>query len=1233
MSGNTPFLLGSDNMKRERREWVSALQTERSDGLDRSDGSDRSDRSKAGRWWRCIWGIAALALFVVGFASESAGQPVPDLTVSQTQGVNENEFFFLGPTGMRGWMWWSSLTRDARQILVTHVPSGSPGDLAGIQRHDVILGIGSENFTYDARAAFVHALADAEGGDGQLHLKIYRPSTEETLTKTVQLGISNAPLAETTPYDCPYALAVLTNYCEYVYANGPIGHPTPELSVWAMLGSGIEKYEDWAVNWVQNSAFYGRTDLSIYRPLSTRNWALSSILATLSQYYLFMKEHREEDTSVLASIENLAQYIADGQDHRGQWGHIYAFPVNNGGQLHGTLPGYGAVNAAGLISFYGLALAQRCGITNNPSINAAVEKSAEFFRAHVGIGSINYGFNPPIPSVTDSNGRMGLAALAFRALGDVETAKWFTMMTSTYGLRDWGHTGNEFNHAWGPLAASVGGPELVNFVQTAYRENLGDEVPYFQVSLHMRRQPDGRFQSQGQSGRGAGRSNGHATGAYAVQLATPAGTIDATGQGYDTNLFWLTEQEMEYVRIGYKYESSGSSVNHLDTEVLFDYLSLFAPRVVNKVADELGKRLSEDYAGGTVEDALIAIVEDAEALDTKRVAALRALDEGGKASTVRSTTDTWYAPPPANTYVLNYGARRHGSVTHTSRIKILEAIAEFDRSRPFEMLLVGDYSQRIYQMSTNGFTEAEMEIYYDAVEMILSPEAGSVNWFLGNQDIANWSPHLLARYADSLLEVAETFAMSYNAGSIIGQPPFGEGMYSWMVRSGHTPPTRQLDTSGHWRNYGENALIYTNFMRRLKSQAFPYEHHFAIDAMLDMHLPARGTPEILWFRDVIAENHDDITDLQELRDLMDDPGNAGKHLMRAVILHKIANHDDNEDPFEDIVKYVGFRSPIVRTAWRLYRGAIELGAVHGSDQDWLDALEHHDTPENHPQIAGIMHVLAAREVAAAKALAEPYLLHENDFVTIGALDVYRAVGDESDLVMLFNQFMTNASIIMEGEVTFVDDFKIHAYWDAIHAIVERHQPISETTANQIAAAFNAQTDDGNDMTGIAIVGLPLAEPMSVLNPPEGNVDKVYGRHMTGPIGILGLFPGTDCDQALLNVVNNVSDVPWWGREHKYAASEAFLRQLPYSEVIAIHNAGSDPRWNPRAVTMYLMMEFLQGNVPFGDHLDLLTVRGQSGSASMQRRSDGGNFWRTYQYEMNRRRGLEEQDGVHFFYVK
>ncbi|MEM7391458.1 MAG: DUF6288 domain-containing protein, partial [Verrucomicrobiota bacterium] len=478
---------------------------------------------------------------------------MPDLVDDQSTGVNESDFFFLGPTGMKGWMYWSSLTSESRQILVTEIRAGTPAD-GVLQYHDVILGIAGNLFTNDARVAFVDAVneAEASGNNGELYLTVYRPSVGTTNTLMVQLD-EMGTLSATTPYDCPKVDTMVTNFCEYVYANGPVGAPTELPSVWTMLASGEPKYVNWATNWIMSQSWSTWTNRSVYRDTDQRVWFTGYQLVTLAQMYLLTG-----DMVVMPAIENLANFIARGQDRHGLWGHTMAWPGNNGGELHGSLPGYGALNQSGLVGLYGLVLARNCGVTD-PEVDEAITKAAHFFRAHIGIGAINYGFHGPAAGVVDSNGRMGIAAHLFRALGDVEAAKWFTMMTSIYKLRDWGHTGNEFNHCWGPMAADIGGQALATFVHTSRHVQL----PFYLVSLTMRRQPEGTFKSQGQEGRGNGRSSsgiggGHATGGYGVQLATGRSHIEMTGAGYDTNLYQLTAAEMAQVEFGLVYEANSS---------------------------------------------------------------------------------------------------------------------------------------------------------------------------------------------------------------------------------------------------------------------------------------------------------------------------------------------------------------------------------------------------------------------------------------------------------------------------------------------------------------------------------------------------------------------------------------------------------------------------------------------------------------------------------------------------
>ena len=70
----------------------------------------------------------------------------------------------LGPTGAHGKMWgWKQRTDAARQILITDVENGSPAaekitGQALLKAGDVILGIGGNLFTSDARKALANAI-------------------------------------------------------------------------------------------------------------------------------------------------------------------------------------------------------------------------------------------------------------------------------------------------------------------------------------------------------------------------------------------------------------------------------------------------------------------------------------------------------------------------------------------------------------------------------------------------------------------------------------------------------------------------------------------------------------------------------------------------------------------------------------------------------------------------------------------------------------------------------------------------------------------------------------------------------------------------------------------------------------------------------------------------------------------------------------------------------------------
>jgi hypothetical protein len=1140
-------------------------------------------------------------------ALAARAQQIPDLTLSQTLGVDESDYFFLGPTGMKGWMWWSSLTADARQILVTEVRSGTPAD-GVMEYHDVILGIGGNMFTNDARVAFVNALIDAEatGNNGELYLTVFRPSTAQTTTKMIPLA-EMGTFSATTPYNCPKVDATVSNFCEYIYENGPVGQPTELPSVWAMLASGDDKYIGWATNYIMNQTFATWDDRNVYKDTGQKVWYTGYQGITLAQYYLM-----SSNAAALPALYNIAEFIARGQDLHGLWGHTMAWPSRNGGELHGTLPGYGALNQSGLVGLYALVLAQKCGL-NDPEVDAAVLRATHFFRAHMYIGAINYGYHPPVAGVVDSNGRMGIAAHVFRALGDHEAAKWFTMMTSTYGWRDWGHTGNEFNHCWGPMAADIGGPDLASWLQS---------TDHYRVSLAVRRQPEGNFQSQGQQGQGGGRSNGHATGGYGVQLAANRSHIEITGAGYDTNLYWLTSAEMDDVIFAQKYEGGSSSPSGLSTAALLDNLDTFSPKVAHKIADVLKGRWPSDLDLYTN---LVGIVEDVGQEQHERVAALRAL--GVSNAVVKSTTDTWFAP--ARGPVLNWGAANFAAKDTQTVTNMLAAITQFDPNYGFDMLTASTYSQKIYSMDPALLDANGSNLYYEAAGVILDPSVGG-SWWINSQDVKNWDPLILANYADKIIRTAEQYAMTYDAMTILEHNQIGEGLHSVLVRSSeywvHYGPSV---TPSYLNEYGEHWAVYSNYTHSIKSHYAHNQGYSEEKSIVDFTI-YDSVPPVQWFRNLIATNivnavTNPVTLLADLRASM--AVGKDQDLLHAVTLDEIVSHPGNTDPFHDITNSVGFIAPVVGAHWRLYKGAVELGiADTNSTSRWMTSLAEAGSNDNDRVIGGILHVLAGKGATQALASARGYLYDANDSVAMAALDVIAELGSTNELLMVFDNYMTN-SVTAEAGV-FKNDFWDYANWEAIKSIIDRDYVGSLALSDEMASRFNTFTSNGSSVGAVPYRSFARAPSFPILSP--ALTEREILGFGNGIYSVLGLFArdNTNCRDALITVHNNHND-SYYGRGHDFTACESILKNYTIAEIVAIENAGGTNAWNERGAFYYLVDRMLSEQIPVDQQLDVFEVR----NGKFQ---DGGSFYyygTTWQKELNYRRGLEETDGVHFFHIK
>jgi len=384
-------------------------------------------------------------------ARRNAPPAVPDLTQG---GVKDDlHDWNLGPTGARGWIWgWKLETTHSRQILITAVDKGSPAD-GTLQVGDVILGVGDTPFSSDARKAFGHAITEAEKTEhrGILTLILWRNGQTRHVRLTLRVMGS---YSDTSPYDCAKSQKILDAGCRHIAAH-MTGSIQGTINALALLASGKEAYAQIVRDFAHKIA---PPDLAL--DISTKNgmpawtWGYNNIF--LTEYYL-----ATGDRYVLPAIKEYSVKLSMGQSLVGTWGHGMAWLDINGGKMHGSLGGYGAMNQPGLTCHLSLVLAKKCGI-EHPEIDMAIDRANRYFRFYINKGAIPYGDHRPGWQWHDDNGKDSSGAIMFDLQGMDEGARFFSRMTvASYGEREQGHTGNYFSYLWGPLGANRAGPKAV----------------------------------------------------------------------------------------------------------------------------------------------------------------------------------------------------------------------------------------------------------------------------------------------------------------------------------------------------------------------------------------------------------------------------------------------------------------------------------------------------------------------------------------------------------------------------------------------------------------------------------------------------------------------------------------------------------------------------------------------------------------------------------------------------
>ncbi|MCX5682702.1 MAG: DUF6288 domain-containing protein [Planctomycetota bacterium] len=534
----------------------------------------------------CVGALAVVIALACGSPLLAAAPPAtpPDLTQGGT--VDRTLTYNLGATGLRGWIYTKPAnffesvqgrtTTASRQILVTHVGAKSPAD--GVMKvDDVILGAGGKLFTDDARKSIAVAIQEAEkaANGGILKLTCWRAGkTEEVQLKLRVMGT----YSDTAPSNCPKSKLIFDEACK-VLEKEPL-----ENNLWgavnglALMAAGNPDYLPRVREFARKMA-PPTLKLQLKDGMVVWDWGYRNLF--LCEYYLLTG-----DKEVLHAINEYTVSLAKGQSLYGTFGHGIA-PPSPEGKLHGSIPPYGPVNAAGLVGNLAIVMGKKCGVTD-PEIDPAIGRASRFFGYFVDKGAIPYGEHMPWP-YHDNNGKNAMTAMLFAVQGNRtrETQFFAKMVTASYKNREYGHTGQGFSYLWGALGANTGGPAATAafFKEASWH-------------LDLERRCDGSFTYDGGEQYGPGKTDDNTyygkssysglspTATYVLTYSLPLKKLCITGR--DANQAnWLSKKDVAEAVASGRFDLDRKTKS---TEELFAALGDWSPVVRGWAAEELGRR-------------------------------------------------------------------------------------------------------------------------------------------------------------------------------------------------------------------------------------------------------------------------------------------------------------------------------------------------------------------------------------------------------------------------------------------------------------------------------------------------------------------------------------------------------------------------------------------------------------------------------------------------------------------
>ncbi|MFU8892844.1 MAG: DUF6288 domain-containing protein [Luteolibacter sp.] len=458
-------------------------------------------------------------------------------------------------------------------------------NVAAIDIDQLIKEATDDNTLYDWQSDEQRAESVAQAGFDK------HPIDPETLA--VELTLRTFPdYADTAPYDCPKTTAILEDAWKNL-AKSFIVDPKNKnsgrggvIEALALIASGKPEHRELVHQWVRgpHSPWKPPTQPigAMFEPdykghKGALSWHAGFVGLTCALYL-----EATGDDYVRPALEKFAIETAMGQSALGTWGHTFAFPSFNGGQLNQANPGYGALNAAGNRCFFLLVLARKLGI-DDPRVDIAIERSTRFFRSYVDLGAIPYG-DHGAAGTDDSNGKNSGIAFAMHLLGDDHAAKFFATMSAHASFTRRGGHGHDYHGNWSCWAATLCGPEVRTLAERnmRWRRTL--------CRLH-----DGTFVYHSPTEKYKTLRNPTAT--EVLHQAAAFGQTLITGKGTNPDLY-LKGRDLDQFLLSARSQFNddaliarvGKPWDERPTPEVFDMLDIFQPRQRDRVAEELGKR-------------------------------------------------------------------------------------------------------------------------------------------------------------------------------------------------------------------------------------------------------------------------------------------------------------------------------------------------------------------------------------------------------------------------------------------------------------------------------------------------------------------------------------------------------------------------------------------------------------------------------------------------------------------